>query len=118
EARCRVSLLGPVSSPDLPFERASLLGVLVNEHPIPYRLTELTADRLLDGVLAGALIEGRVNAALSTAGLKQLEQLKGSSLVVETYRTYFMLLEAEGNALADSVEQAEGLFATRRNDKF
>jgi len=102
---------------DIPCESASILSFLVNDRPVIFDVDDLTADSLLDGVIANGLTDDW-NQSKWNLGLAQLGKTKGSTLAVETYQTYRKLLQTEKSELANLVDGASKQFAKRKKNAF
>ncbi len=77
------------------------------------------ADVALDYCILDAL-EGREWRSRSAAPLQQLDLVKRQALAAETYRTYFALLETDGDEqrVSDLVRAAEVNYKKRARDAF
>jgi hypothetical protein len=107
----------PAANPgrDVPLHTASFVAYLVDMASPPVVTSELTADSLLDAVLANGLRD-TWDAAAWNRGIEQLKKNKRAALAVETYAAYERLLHgAAGAAHADFAAQ---LFQKRARDGF
>jgi hypothetical protein len=119
EGAAALSNLSDEANPtrDLPLDSASIVAVLVDQPPIPFDVSALIPERLLEGLLANAL-HGNWDEAAWNKGLEKLRKNKRAALAVETYATYAQLLHADEAATAKLVEHATQLFKKRAKNSY
>lgn len=102
---------------DLPLDSASIISFLVDIPSPSFRISEMTADRLLDAVLGNGL-RGDWNEMAWNNGLEQLRKNKRAALAAETYLTYGRLLHSDGADASGLVDRATRLFVKRAKDGY
>jgi hypothetical protein len=103
---------------DLPMEKASIVGFLVDLPSPVFSTSNLVSERLLDAVLARGLRDSWDDVAWYN-GIEQLQKRKGAALAVETYSTYRQLIcDPSQDQSKHLIDLAGRLFQKRAKDPF